>query len=119
VCERDRGAEVDLEHPVHLLLREFGQQPAGWQRGVRDEHIEPGRLHLASEASDLLAIGEVARNRPPPHFLGKRLERLQAPSGQDQTRSPGGERPRDRVADAAGRTGDEHVSVCEGHGAAV
>ena len=57
-AERDRRAQVDLEHHVDLLLRELGQHAAGGQRRVEHEHVDLERL--ARQALDLVAVAEIA-----------------------------------------------------------
>ena len=42
--ERDRGAQIDLEHAVDLRLGQLGQEARGGQRGVRDQHVDPAGL---------------------------------------------------------------------------
>ena len=101
VCQHDRGAQVDAQRAVDLLLGEGLQAARGRQRGVGDQDV-----HLARLASQAVDLGGLARGRRParahPSSRGQRLQHLDAPPGQDQLRAAGVQRAGDRLAETAG-----------------
>ena len=110
-----RRAQVDRQRAVDLRDGEGGDRPAGRQRGVGDQDVDPP----ASRASDSGApgLGEIAHDRPAPGLDRDRLERVGAPAGQDERRAAGGEPARQRRPEPARRAGEEHGAPGERHGA--
>ena len=59
----------------------------------------------------VLPGAEITSDRPPSDLLGERLEQLRPAAGEHQVGAPGRERAGDRLADPAGRAGDQHLAV--------
>ncbi len=59
--ERDRRAQVDLEHRVDLRLAEIEQVAGGRQRGVGDEDVDV--RGFGREPLDVAARGQVGGDR--------------------------------------------------------
>jgi hypothetical protein len=117
--ERDRGTQVDLEHPIDLLMGQVCQQPGGRQRRVRHQDVDLGGHRVGNQTIDVLAPRKVASERPPGDFLRQGLEYLRASSGQDQACAASRERAHDRLADPARRARHERVAAHQAHGWAV
>ena len=71
----------------------------------------------ASSSSRARRVGqrEVGLDRPPADLRRQRLEHLQPPPGQRQHRAARVQRPRDRLAEAAGRPGQQDTRTVQVH----
>ena len=74
---------------------------------------------LIEQARHLVALGQVAGDRPAAELGRERLEHIDAPRAEHDRRTAGGDRARDRLADPARGAGDEDVAGQCRHGGAV
>ena len=110
--ERDRRAQVDLEHAVDLLLGQLGQR-ARCRAAPALATSTSTSPASSTQPLDGLAVGEVARERAAAELGGERLEHVGAAAGEVEARAARGERAGDRVADAAGRAGQQDAAADE------
>jgi hypothetical protein len=113
--ELERCPEVDVERAVDLLGGELGDGPAGRERGVGHQHVDgAGAL---GERGHAAGLGQVSRQRQrtPAERGGDLVELVRAPAADQQSRAASVERAGDRLADAAGRAGEEHCRAVYVH----
>ncbi len=113
--ELDRHAQVDVDRAVDLLGREALDRAAGGQRRVGDEDV-----HFAGDVGQpggALRVGEVDRKLAvvAAEVLLQPIEHLGPPAGEDQLGAARVQRPRDRLADAPGRSRQQHLRTFDSH----
>ena len=116
-CELHGCAQVDVECAIDLVRREAVERTARRQRGVGHEHVD---LSCGlGEAGGAVRVSEVGRQLAvvAAEVLLQLVEHVAAPAGQDQLRAARVQRPRDRLADSAGRAGQQHSRSPEFHAA--
>jgi hypothetical protein len=111
----DRRAQVDVERRVDPRRVEAVEPPARRQRGVGHEHVDVRGPF--DQAVDRPAIGEVDREHLRVELAREAAEHLRLPTREHQLGVSRRERPRDRVTDPTGGTGDQRRSTLELHGA--
>ncbi len=111
--EGDRGAQIDFEHRVDLLLAEVLQHAIGRQARVCHEHVDAGVNGRLRQPVDLGSRAEVTPGRARSQLVRERLENLLAPAGEQKARPASGERARDRFTEPAGGTSHERRTVSQ------
>ena len=114
VGEQHRRAQVHVERSVDLLGRVLADRPGARQAGVGHQDVDLSRR--GGESRRGVRVGEVGDDQLGGEVVRQRPENVLAAPAQDELRAPGGERAGDRVAQAAGRPGDQHAHASDLHG---
>ncbi|SJM58268.1 hypothetical protein CZ771_10045 [Actinomycetales bacterium JB111] len=114
--EREGGREVDGHRHVPVVLGELPVRGHPRDARVVDEDVQPTEdlqglpAELAGAGRRREVRGQRVRDRALRLDLGLRLgERLLVPAGEQELRARLGEHLRDRLADAAGGSGDDDL----------
>ena len=114
----EQGVEIDRHRPAPAFVSQLREWRAFRRAGIVDEDRDRAlRLAGGGEALlDLGAVGDVGRRDQGVERLGADLfQLLPPPADQGQLRAFGGQRARDRGADAGAAAGDQGVLALEPH----
>src|ERR1700727_3484059 len=80
--ERDRGAEVDLERAIDLLLAVLVELAAGRQARICHQDVDAGSDRFLRQSLNLVSRAQVASARPGSEVLRERVEHILATPGE-------------------------------------
>src|SRR5215211_93964 len=117
VGEPNRRLEVDPQHPAQFLGAEVLQPARAGEAGVGDQDVD--RAGVGGEPRGGVGVGEVGDHSPVPiagQAARELVERLRLAGAEHERGPAAGQRGRDRTAQAAGRTAQQHRLRGQLHG---